>query len=245
MRQRSIILPSARLRLSLPHLSPEEQTAQEPLAERAGSLALRLDSAQGASLGTLLLLREFPEESSDLTICSALNNTRVFPARDLRTHDARETAPSRSPVQQSCVPADFCRNGGSSSLPGRYQCEVPTTGIGLEASWVAKSVWEKHRSISAKVQSFQAGGPGPVALRRKHGLDSLPVQDFFKSSKDLGHVPLPPHISREDRACRPGTPPVRPSTPASAARWLHPPPDCTHSPPNILSRLRERGDPDR
>ena len=57
---------------------PEEQIAQEPLAERAGSLMLRLDRGTGRVRDAAF--REFPEvlRPDDLLV---LNNTRVFPAR--------------------------------------------------------------------------------------------------------------------------------------------------------------------
>jgi len=112
---------------------PEELIAQEPLADRAGSRLLRLNSSTGGFED--LHFRQFPEllRTDDLVV---FNNTRVFPARlyGRRSGMRAQTVGPRNPAAR-----DFLRGRIEVLLtrqvqeePNEWECLVrPGRRIGV------------------------------------------------------------------------------------------------------------------
>ncbi|MFP5227387.1 MAG: tRNA preQ1(34) S-adenosylmethionine ribosyltransferase-isomerase QueA [Acidobacteriota bacterium] len=158
---------------------PEEQIAQEPLAERAASRMLTLDQCTGAWEDHWF--REFPGRLRDGDLL-VLNDSRVIPAR-LFAHRA----------------GLHTQEGHRAT--GRVQV--------LLAEPLSEWEWKALVRPGRKVLTGEHLEFGEAALRAEviaHGefgertLRFEPVADFFGTVERLGHMPLPPYIHREDRA---------------------------------------------
>lgn len=168
---------------------PEEQIAQEPLADRAASRMLHLDRRTGAV--TDAAFRDLPAllRPDDLLV---LNNTRVFPARLYGTRQGARSQPL-SPHNPAC--RDFLHGGievllahQTSADPNEWECLVrPGRKIGVGEQLYFGGARELHAEVI---------GRGPFGERR---IRFAPVTDFFGILERLGHVPLPPYIARADR----------------------------------------------
>jgi S-adenosylmethionine:tRNA ribosyltransferase-isomerase len=171
---------------------PEELIAQEPLADRAASRMLVLSRQTRGFKDDQF--RNFPEHlrTGDVLV---LNNSRVFPAR-LFGHRSGERAQPLSP-----------RNPASREfLKGRVEVLL-TRQLGNN-EWEALVRPGRKVGIGEKL-CFGEGEAGPALLeaeiigRGEYGERRLRFQkaaDFFEKLERLGHVPLPPYISREDRS---------------------------------------------
>jgi S-adenosylmethionine:tRNA ribosyltransferase-isomerase len=172
------------------YLLPEELIAQEPLADRASSRMLHLERTSGAI--TDCKFRDLPSllRATDLVV---FNNTRVFPARLYASRSGSRAQPlsSRNPASrgflQGRVEVLLARQ--LSRSPSVWECLVrPGRKIGVG----------EHLSFGETAQlRAEVVGRGEFGERR---IQFEPVEDFFATVENLGHVPLPPYIAREDRA---------------------------------------------
>ena len=207
---------------------PEEQIAQEPLADRAGSRMLRLDRATGRVSD--VAFRAFPEllRPDDLLV---LNNTRVFPARlyGRRGGNRAEPLSANSPASRDFLQGrvEVLLTRQIRESPNEWDCLVrPGRKIGVGEHLY----FGEGPDLQAEVLSRGSFGERRIRF--------APVKDFFQTVETLGHVPLPPYISRDDR-------------PADQERYqtvyarergsVAAPTAGLHFTPDILTRLRERG----
>jgi S-adenosylmethionine:tRNA ribosyltransferase-isomerase len=206
------------------HLPPE-QIAQRPLEERDASRMLLLDRASGA--WDERHFRQFPDllRGDELIV---LNNARVLPARLFGRREGRKAA-----------------DGADSSAE---KPQHPTSAIEvLLVRQLEPEVWEALVRPGRKVPVGEkiAFGDGQlkaeVMSRENFGLRVLRFSSkgaFHEALGDLGHIPLPPYIKRDDDA-------------ADRARYqtvyakqgsaVAAPTAGLHFTPEIVSRLRARG----
>lgn len=169
---------------------PEELIAQQPLPQRDSSRMLRLKRRSGEQQD--LCFREFPELLSpgDLVV---FNNTRVFPARLF----GRRSGSKSQPLSQRNPASKFFLHGRVEVLltkqlsaePNEWECLVrPGRKIGIGE----ELYFGDHDELSAEVIARGAFGERRIRF--------APTQIFFNLIEQFGHVPLPPYISRDDRA---------------------------------------------
>jgi S-adenosylmethionine:tRNA ribosyltransferase-isomerase len=207
---------------------PPELIAQEPLADRAASRLLHLDRKSGE------LRDRFFREFSDLLRADDLvvfNNTRVFPARlyGRRSGEKAQPISPHNPAAREFLHGrvEVLLTRQVSQQPSEWECLVrPGRKIGIG-----------ERLFFGETGELQAEviGRGSFGERR---IRFEPVPDFFGLVERLGHVPLPPYISREDvsrdreryqtiYACERGS--------------VAAPTAGLHFTPEILTRIRELG----
>jgi S-adenosylmethionine:tRNA ribosyltransferase-isomerase len=169
---------------------PDELIAQEPLADRAASRMLRMDRGSGEIHDERF--RDFPEllRAGDLVV---FNNTRVFPARlygrrsGSRAQPLSAANPASREFLQGRVEVLLTRQ--ILQQPNEWECLVrPGRKIGVGE----RIFFGEHQELVAEV--VHRGEFGERRIR------FAPVANFFDLIEKLGHVPLPPYISREDRA---------------------------------------------
>jgi S-adenosylmethionine:tRNA ribosyltransferase-isomerase len=207
---------------------PEDLIAQQPLPERAASRLLHLHAANGKFKDRYF--REFPDllRPGDLVV---FNNTRVFPARLYGRRAGLKSQPlsPRNPASR-----DFLRGRVEVLLtrhvsedPNEWECLVrPGRKIGLGEHLF----FGDHDELQAEVISR-----GEFGERR---IRFVPVQNFFAAIESIGHIPLPPYISRPD-------------APADRDRYqtvyarecgsVAAPTAGLHFTPEVLDRMRARG----
>jgi S-adenosylmethionine:tRNA ribosyltransferase-isomerase len=207
---------------------PEELIAQEPLASRESSRMLRLERGSGEAQD--LCFRDFPEllRPGDLVV---FNNTRVFPAR---LYGRRSGSKSQPLSKQNPASHDFLQGRVEVLLtkqiahqPNEWECLVrPGRKIGVGE----KLFFGQNAEVTALVV-----GRGMFGERR---IRFAPVENFFELIEKVGHVPLPPYISREDR----GTDRDRYQTIYARERGSAAAPTAgLHFTPQIFSRMKGRG----
>lgn len=149
---------------------PPELIAQEPCPKRDGSRLMVVDR----TLGTIST-GQFPEILSHLRSGDVLvlNDTRVIPARLL----------------------------GKKETGGQVEVFLSRRLAGDEEIWSCLTRSSKPLRVGAKVLFDQglrgevvAGGEAPNRLLRFDCQD-----DFLQLLDEVGHVPLPPYIQRQDR----------------------------------------------
>ena len=207
---------------------PEELISQEALPDRAASRLLYL-SRNSAKLQDWMF-RSLPEllRSDDLVV---FNNTRVFPARlygrrgGVRAQPVSPQNPASKSFLQGQVEVLLTRQ--VSAQPNEWECLVrPGRKIGVGEHVFFGDGGELQAEVIAR---------GSFGERR---IRFSPVSDFMGLIENLGHVPLPPYITRSDR-------------PADRERYqtiyarergsVAAPTAGLHFTPEILGRLRERG----
>jgi S-adenosylmethionine:tRNA ribosyltransferase-isomerase len=207
---------------------PEELIAQEPLPKRDDSRMLHLQRSSGEWQDRKF--REFPDllRREDLLI---FNNTKVFPAR---LYGRRKARRSQGVGVHDPAPQDFL--GGRievlltrqlSNQPNDWECLVrPGRKIGIgERLWFGES-----DDLQAEVL-----GRGEFGERRIR-FDAVP--DFFGTLDRIGHVPLPPYISRADSSAdRERYQTVYADSRGSVAA----PTAGLHFTPEILRKIQEQG----
>lgn len=172
------------------HLPPE-LIAQKPLADRSASRMLVLDRQSGAIKDDHF--RNFPARlhQGDVLV---LNNSRVFPAR-LFGHRSGTRAQPLSP-----------RNPGwREFLKGRVEVLL-TRALG-NGEWEAL-VRPGRKLGVGEILSFGDEAQEPlleaeIVARGEYGerrLRFASVPNFFERVENIGHVPLPPYIGRDDDA---------------------------------------------
>lgn len=207
---------------------PNELIAQEPLAERAASRMLRMDRGPGEIRDASF--REFPGllRPADLVV---FNDTRVFPAR-LYGRRSGTKAQKLSPANPAS--RDFLQGRVEvlltkqiSQEPNEWECLVrPGRKIG---------VGEHVFFGGAQELMAEVVGRGTFGERR---IRFAPVANFFDLIDKLGHVPLPPYISRQDR----GTDRDRYQTVYARERGSVAAPTAgLHFTPEILAEMKRRG----
>jgi S-adenosylmethionine:tRNA ribosyltransferase-isomerase len=170
------------------YLLPDELIAQAPLADRAASRLLHLRRGNGPIDRAF---REFPGllRPDDLVV---FNNTRVFPAR---LYGRRGGANAQPLSSQNPAARDFLKGHVEVLLtrqtsidPNEWECLVrPGRKIGVgETLFLGDG-----DQLQAEVLERGTFGERKVRFH--------PIEDFFASVERLGHVPLPPYISREDQ----------------------------------------------
>ncbi|HZR27294.1 MAG TPA: tRNA preQ1(34) S-adenosylmethionine ribosyltransferase-isomerase QueA [Terriglobales bacterium] len=170
---------------------PEELIAQQPQADRAGSRMLHLDRASGQWRDCNF--RELPDllRPTDLLV---FNNTKVFSAR-LYGHRAGLRSQQVSP-----------RNPASKEfLQGKIEVLLTKQ---LSPDSASASFWEwqalvrpgRKIGVGEKIH-FDQSLRAEVIARGEFGertLRFMPVDNFFAMLEKIGHIPLPPYISRAD-----------------------------------------------
>ena len=201
---------------------PEELIAQTPLPQRDGARMLTVDRTTGALSDHRF--QELPQllQPGDLLV---LNNSRVIPARLYATRAGLHTQ------QKSQQPS--------------AAVEVLLTKQLSQWEWTTlvrpgRKVQKGERLIFAE----QGGAVLLQAVVTEHGefgertLRFDPVDDFYAALDQLGHMPLPPYIHRDDAAAdRERYQTVFAQERGSAAA----PTAGLHFTPHILDALRERG----
>jgi S-adenosylmethionine:tRNA ribosyltransferase-isomerase len=207
---------------------PDFLIAQEPLPSRDASrmLLLKRDSGKISDLRfehlpTLL-------KPGDLVV---FNNTRVFPARlyGRRSGAKAQILSPRNPAARDFLHGrvEVLLTKQLSSGTHEWECLVrPGRKIGIGE----KLYFGERDEIS-----------GEVIARGKFGertIRFLPTTNFFDSIEALGHIPLPPYISREDR----NSDRERYQTVYARERGSVAAPTAgLHFTPEVLSRIKERG----
>ncbi len=169
---------------------PEELIAQEPLADRSASRLLQVNRATGTFADRKF--REFPDllRPDDLVV---FNNTRVFPAR---LYGRRSGSRSQAVSQRNPAAREFLRGRIEVLLtkqisqdPNEWECLVrPGRKIGIEEHLFFGEDDELEAEVIAR---------GTFGERR---VRFAPTENFFGKIDRIGHVPLPPYISRADSA---------------------------------------------
>jgi S-adenosylmethionine:tRNA ribosyltransferase-isomerase len=167
---------------------PKELIAQKPLAHRASSRLLRLDRASGRLEDQQFA--EFPEllRPDDLVV---FNNTRVFPARLLGRRGGVKAQPvsARNPATKELLSGriEVFLTRQVSNEPNEWECLVrPGRKIGVGE----RLFFGERDELQAEV--IARGEFGERRIRFESSAD------FFDLIEKIGHVPLPPYISRED-----------------------------------------------
>jgi S-adenosylmethionine:tRNA ribosyltransferase-isomerase len=207
---------------------PGELIAQEPLADRAASRMLRMNRISGAIHD--LSFRSFPEllRPGDLVV---FNNTRVFPARlygrrsGLKAQPLSPANPGSRDFLQGRVEVLLTKQ--VSQEPNEWECLVrPGRKIGVGE----ELFFGERQELVAEV--LQRGEFGERRIR------FAPVENFFELVEKLGHVPLPPYISREDS----GRDRDRYQTVYARERGSVAAPTAgLHFTPEIMTQMKERG----
>jgi S-adenosylmethionine:tRNA ribosyltransferase-isomerase len=207
---------------------PEDQIAQEPLADRAASRLLHLD--RGTGDGKDLSFRDLPDllYPTDLLV---LNNSRVFPARLYGRRSGQRSQPlsARNPASRDFLQGrvEVLLTRQLSQEPNEWECLVRPgrkIGVGERISF--------GNSQELQAEILTRGSFGERRLR------FLPVENFFRTLETLGHMPLPPYITRQDRlADRERYQTIYAKQIGSVAA----PTAGLHFTGEILARLRDRG----
>lgn len=207
---------------------PEDLIAQEALPDRAASRMLRLDRKTGEVDDASF--RDFPEllRTDDLVI---FNNTRVFPARLYGRRSGSKAHPlgAHNPASRDFLKAriEVLLTRQVSQEPNDWECLVrPGRKIGIGE----RLFFGEHTELVAEVVARGTFGERRIRFAR--------VSNFFETLENLGHVPLPPYISRQDRAAdRDRYQTVYARERGSVAA----PTAGLHFTPEILSQMRARG----
>jgi S-adenosylmethionine:tRNA ribosyltransferase-isomerase len=169
---------------------PEELIAQQPLADRAASRLLHLDSRTGQLYDRQF--RNFPNllRPSDLVV---FNNTRVFPAR---LYGRRRGAKAQVVSARNPASRDFLQGRIEVLLtqqlgqdPNEWECLMRP---GRKISVGEHLFFGEHDELQAEV--IARGEFGERRIR------FAATDDFFALVEKLGHIPLPPYIARADSA---------------------------------------------
>ena len=206
---------------------PSELIAQDPLADRAASRLLRLERSSGAIHDACF--RDFPDllRPDDLVV---FNDTRVFPARlyGRRSGSRAQPLSARNPAARQFLKGEVevLLTHRISEEPDEWECLVrPGRKIGVGE----QLFFGEHDQLQAEVIGRGAFGERQIRFE--------PVGDFFALVEQIGHVPLPPYIDRDDRAAdRERYQTVYARTNGSVAA----PTAGLHFTAEILDRMRER-----
>ena len=189
------------------YLLPEGLIAQEPLADRSASRMLLLDRQTGRIQDRSF--RDFPDilRPDDLVV---FNNTRVFPAR---LYGRRSGSKAQPLSQRNPASKDFLQGRVEVLLTkqlseelSEWECLVRPgrkIGVGEKLFFENASTGDvdpalslsNGRTLFSDKLVAEVIGRGTFGERR---IRFDPVPNFFERLERLGHVPLPPYISRQD-----------------------------------------------
>ena len=211
---------------------PDELIAQEPLAARDSSRMLHLQRSTGQWLDRNF--RDFPSllRPGDLVV---FNNTRVFPAR---LYGRREGAHAQPVSPRNPASRDFLHGRVEvlltrqiSAAPNDWECLVrPGRKIGIGERLYFGEQDELQAEVLARAEF------GERRIRFQPVFQSN--EDFFAALDRIGHVPLPPYITRPDSpGDRERYQTVYANQPGSVAA----PTAGLHFTPEILDHIRRRG----
>lgn len=212
---------------------PPEQIAQQPLEDRAASRMLVFDRTDGSFHDSLF--RRLPEQlhCDDLLV---VNDTRVFPAR-LFARRSGMHAQAVSPHNPAA----------REHLRGRIEIMLTEQ----HGPWEWSALVRPGRKLPVGEQlhfivpnGSEGGSPrlsAEIVGRGEFGERRLrfdPVEDFYGTLDQLGHVPLPPYIHRPDeRSDRARYQTVFATQRGSVAA----PTAGLHFTPDVLNEIRSRG----
>jgi S-adenosylmethionine:tRNA ribosyltransferase-isomerase len=210
---------------------PEELIAQQPLPARDASRMLHLQRATGD--WTDRSFRDLPDllRPDDLLI---FNNTRVFPARLFgRRKGVRAQAVSpHNPAARDFLHGrvEILLTRQLSIEPNQWECLVrPGRKIGVGE----QLFFGEHDELQAEVLSRGEFGERRIGFQAVQSND-----DFFAALNRIGHMPLPPYISRADS----GTDRERYQTVyAQQTGSVAAPTAGLHFTPEILEKIRQHG----
>jgi S-adenosylmethionine:tRNA ribosyltransferase-isomerase len=183
---------------------PEELIAQEPLPDRAASRLLHLDRNSGAVEDRSF--RDFPEllRPDDLVV---FNNTRVFPARLYGHRSGSNAQPlsTQNPASKVFLQGrvEVLLTKQISQEPNEWECLVrPGRKIGVGERLYFGGEDSTAENLVAEVVSRGSYGERRIRFDPVADLSAADffAADFFAAIDRLGHIPLPPYISREDRS---------------------------------------------
>jgi S-adenosylmethionine:tRNA ribosyltransferase-isomerase len=207
---------------------PTELIAQEPLPARDSSRMLYLQRTSGHYYD-----RQFGDfsnllQSDDLLV---FNDTRVFPARLLgrrkgvHAHAISVQNPAARDVLHGRIEVFLTRQ--LSTDPNDWECLVRP---GRKIDVGERLFFGDHDDLQAEIISRAEFGERHIRFQ--------PVEDFYAVLDRIGHVPLPPYISRPD-------------SPRDRERYqtvyahqrgsVAAPTAGLHFTPEILRRIRQRG----
>ena len=158
---------------------PPESIAQQPPAERGQSRMLVMDRMSGALRDTRF--REFPSllRAGDVLV---LNDSRVIPARLY----ARRTLRREKETPTGRIEVMLTEPAGENEWRALVR---PGRKIAIGERLVFPDATDRT-VLEAEV--IERGEFGERLLR------FAPTADFFKAIEQIGHIPLPPYIHRED-----------------------------------------------
>ncbi len=183
---------------------PEELIAQVPPADRAGARLLHLESGAGNLQDRVF--RDFPEmlRAGDLVV---FNNTRVFPARLYGRRGRSGRGEGQNPRPVPAKTAETRVGQGEISGPGRIEVLLTRQVSADPNEWEClvrpgKKIGVGDRLFFGERDELQAEviGRGEFGERRLRFemARAAASDDFFNVLEKIGHVPLPPYISRGD-----------------------------------------------
>lgn len=167
---------------------PEALIAQQPLADRAASRLLHFHRASGSWADRQF--RDFPAllRKDDVVV---FNNTRVFPARLYGRRSGIKSQPlsSRNPAARDFLQGrvEVLLTKQLSTNPDEWECLVrPGRKIGVGE----RLYFGDKDQLQAEVVDRGTFGERRIRF--------APAENFFSTLEAIGHVPLPPYISRAD-----------------------------------------------
>lgn len=211
---------------------PGELIAQEPLAARDSSRMLHLQRASGHYADRQF--RHFPDllHPGDLLV---FNDTRVFPARlygrreGIHVQAISPHNPAARAFLQGRIEVLLTRQ--LSTQPNDWECLVrPGRKLGVGEHLF----FGEHDELQAEILSRSTFGERHIRFQ--------PVDDFYAILDRIGHVPLPPYISRPDSSHDRENDRERYQTVYARQRGSVAAPTAgLHFTPEILDRIRQRG----
>jgi len=158
---------------------PPESIAQQPPAERGQSRMLAMDRASGALRDAHF--REFPSllRSGDVLV---LNDSRVIPARLY----ARRTLRREKEKPTGRIEVMLTEPAGENEWRALVR---PGRKIAIGERLVFPDASDR---IVLEAEVIERGEFGERLLR------FVPTADFFAAIEQIGHIPLPPYIHRDD-----------------------------------------------
>jgi S-adenosylmethionine:tRNA ribosyltransferase-isomerase len=172
---------------------PPELIAQEPPAARGGARLLHLDRASGSIAHTSVSALPDLLRPGDLVV---VNNTRVFPARLLGRRDPSGGAVECLLVRRLASDQGQIRvRGGSDPDRSHDGSELWEALVhpGQKLKPGARLVFEGRHTIRGEILERRHFGRRMVRLWTD---DATPID---QAVDEIGHMPLPPYIKRDDR----------------------------------------------
>ncbi len=204
---------------------PQELIAQQPLPQRDASRMLILDREKQAWEDSAFRLLPDLLRGDELIV---VNNARVIPAR---LFGRREGVRSEKPGHNRRTLREFLSS----------EIEVLLTRQVAPDEWEALVRPGKKMRVGERVDFGNGELTAEVLSRGEYGLRRIRLTakgDVTQAIERLGHVPLPPYISREDdSADRERYQTIFADHPGAVAA----PTAGLHFSPAILERLRQRG----